>query len=168
MMVIVMADPATITLTVKAAVVAAADRRAWKVLGVLIAAILTPLILAIVMIVSLLSATADHNNAAIDLCFNGGAISSQMPEDYAAYIRDMQDSFAGLDTAISDISSLVEDGSIDSTRVKAIFILCSSALKICRWIAQTTVPLLTALSVMKPAPEPWTMAMAQPRRKNTP
>jgi hypothetical protein len=121
MVVMVMADPATITLAVKAAVEAATDKRTWKVLGVLIAAILTPFILIVVMIVSLLSATADHNNAAIDLCFNGGAISSQMPEDYAAYIRDMQDSFAMLDTAISDISSLVEDGSIDSTRVKAIF-----------------------------------------------
>lgn len=42
-----MADPATITLAVKAAVTAAADRRTWKVLGVLITAILTPLIMAI-------------------------------------------------------------------------------------------------------------------------
>jgi murein DD-endopeptidase MepM/ murein hydrolase activator NlpD len=121
MVVMVMADPATITLAVKAAVEAATDKRTWKVLGVLIAAILTPFILIVVMIVSLLSATADHNNAAIDLCFNGGAISSQMPEDYAAYIRDMQDSFAMLDTVISGISLLVEGGSIDSTRVKAIF-----------------------------------------------
>ncbi len=50
-----------------------------------------------------------------------GAISSQMPEDYAVYIRDMWDSFTRLDTAISDISSQMEEGSIDSTRVKAIF-----------------------------------------------
>ena len=48
------------------------------------------------------------------------AISSQIL-DYAAYIRDMQDSFAMLDTVISGISLLVEGGSIDSTRVKAIF-----------------------------------------------
>ncbi|MBA1336528.1 MAG: hypothetical protein HPY66_2963 [Firmicutes bacterium] len=116
-----MADPATITLAVRAAIAAATDKRTWKAAGILVAAILTPFILIIVMIVSLLSATADHNNAAIDLCFNGGAISSQMPDDYAAYIRDMRDSFAKLDTAISDISSRVEDGGIDGIRVKAIF-----------------------------------------------
>lgn len=59
-----MADPATIALAVKAAVAAASDKRTWKAVGVLIAAILTPFILIIVMIVSMLSATADHNNTA--------------------------------------------------------------------------------------------------------
>lgn len=116
-----MADPAIITLAVRAAIAAATDKRTWKVVGVLVTAILTSFILIVVMIVSLLSAAADHNNAAIELCFNGGAISPQMPEDYAACIRDMQKSFAGLDTAVSDLSSRVEDGSIDSTRVKAFF-----------------------------------------------
>lgn len=116
-----MAGPATITLAVRAAIAAATDKRMRQALGVIIAALLTPFILIVVVIVSLLSATADHNNAAIDLCFNGGAISSRVPADYAAYIRDMRDSFAGLDTAISDISSRVEDGGIDGTRVKAIF-----------------------------------------------
>jgi len=116
-----MAGPATVTLAVEAAIAAATDRRTWKAVGILIAAILTPLILAVVMIVSLLSAAAEHNNAAIDLCFNGGAVSSQVPEDYAAHVRDMRNSFGELDTAISDISSRVEDGSIDTTRVKAVF-----------------------------------------------
>ena len=70
-----MADPATITLAVKAAIAAATDKRTWQAVGVLIAAILTPFILIIVMVVSLFSATANHNNTAIDLCFNGGIIS---------------------------------------------------------------------------------------------
>ncbi len=96
-----MAGPATITLAVRAA----------------IAALLTPFILIVVVIVSMLSATSNHNNAAIDLCFNGGAISSRVPADYAAYIRDMRDSFAGLDAAISDISPRVRDGGIDGSRV---------------------------------------------------
>lgn len=116
-----MAGPATITLAVRAAIAAATDKRTRQAVGVIIATLLTPFILIVVVIVSLLSATADHNNAAIDLCFNGEAISSQVPADYAAYIRGMRDSFSGLDTAISDISSGVEDGGIDGTRVKAIF-----------------------------------------------
>ena len=76
-----MADPATITLAVKAAIAAATDKRTWKAAGVVIAAILTPFILIIVMIMSLLSGTADHNNSAVDLTFHGGSISSQVPAE---------------------------------------------------------------------------------------
>lgn len=116
-----MAAPATIALAAKAAITAATDKRARQAAGILIAALLTPVILIVVVIVSLLSASADHNNTAIDLCFNGGAISSQAPDDYAAHIRDMRQSFSELDAAITDISSELEDGSLDSIRVKAIF-----------------------------------------------
>ncbi|NPV89747.1 MAG: M23 family metallopeptidase [Firmicutes bacterium] len=116
-----MAAPAAAALAVKAAIAAATDKRTRKAAGVLIAALLTPVILIVVVIVSLLSAAADHNNAAIDLCFNGGKISSQVPADYAAYIRAMRNSFSELDAAIAQISSGMENGSIDSTRVKAVF-----------------------------------------------
>lgn len=116
-----MADPATITLAVKAAIAAATDKRTWKAIGVLIAAILTPFILIIVMIVSLFSATANHNGTAIDLCFNGGVISPQVPADYAGYIREMRGDFSELDAAITEISFQAEDGSLDAVRIKAIF-----------------------------------------------
>ena len=116
-----MADPATIALAVKAAVAAATDKRTWKAVGVLIAAILTPFILIIVMIVSMLSATADHNNTAIDLTFYGGSISEQVPTEYRQYIEDMRESFSELDTAVSEITPMLEDGSLDSIRMKAIF-----------------------------------------------
>ncbi|CFX91625.1 Duplicated hybrid motif [Syntrophomonas zehnderi OL-4] len=116
-----MAAPATVALAVKAAITAATDKRTRNAVCILVAALVTPLILIIVMIVSLLSAAADHNNTAIDLCFNGGAISSQAPADYAAHIRDMRGSFSELDAAITDISAELEDGSLDSIRIKAIF-----------------------------------------------
>lgn len=116
-----MADPATITLAVKAAIAVATDKRTWKVVGVLIAAILTPFILIVVMIVSLFSATANHNSTAIDLCFNGGVISPQVPADYAGYVWEMRDSFSELDAAITELSGQTEDGSLDAVRIKAIF-----------------------------------------------
>lgn len=116
-----MADPATLTLITRAAIAAATDKRTWKVFGVIIAVLLTPVVLIVVVILSLLSATANHNNAAIDLAFHGGTISSQVPADYANCIRDMRDSFSKLDTAIADISKQHEGGSLDNTRVKAIF-----------------------------------------------
>ena len=101
-----MADPATITLAVKAAIAAATDKRTWKAAGVVIAAILTPFILIIVMIMSLLSGTADHNNSAVDLTFHGGSISSQVPAEYRQYIEDMRDSFSDLDEAVSEITPM--------------------------------------------------------------
>ena len=116
-----MADPAPITLAVKAAIAAATDKRTWKAAGVVIAAILTPFILIIVMIMSLLSGTADHNNSAVDLTFHGGSISSQVPAEYRQYIEDMRDSFSDLDEAVSEITPMIESGGIDSTRMKSIF-----------------------------------------------
>ncbi|MEA4816961.1 MAG: C40 family peptidase [Lachnospiraceae bacterium] len=116
-----MADPATIALAVKAAVAAATDKRTWKAIAVLIAAILTPFILIIVMIVSMLSATADHNNFAIDLTFYGGSISEQVPKEYKQYIEDMRESFSELDTAVSESTPMLEEGSLDNIRMKAIF-----------------------------------------------
>ena len=116
-----MADPATIALAVKAAIAAASDKRTWKTIGMLIAAVLTPFILIIVMILSLLSGTAQHNDSAVDLVFNGGSISAQVPAEYRQYIENMRDSFSALDGAVSEITPQIESGGIDSTRVKAIF-----------------------------------------------
>jgi murein DD-endopeptidase MepM/ murein hydrolase activator NlpD len=116
-----MADPATIALAVKTAIAAASDKRTWKAVGVLIAAVLTPFILIIVMIMSLLSGTAQHNDSAVDLVFNGGSISAQVPAEYRQYIEDMRGSFSALDGAVSEITPQIESGSIDTTRVKSIF-----------------------------------------------
>lgn len=116
-----MADPATIAIAIKTAIAAAADKRTWKAVGVLIAAILTPFILIIVLITSLLSGTANHNAAAVQLSFHGGVISGQVPENYRQYIEDMRKSFSELDASISEITPMIESGSLDPLQVKAIF-----------------------------------------------
>ncbi len=123
-----MADPATITAASKAAAAVLLDERTRKTIGWIIAAILSPLILIIVLVCALLSGTADHNNTAVDLCFHGGVIPGSMPADYREYIGDMRQSFTLIDGAIATVSADMEDSSsLDSVRVKAIFILCSSA-----------------------------------------
>jgi murein DD-endopeptidase MepM/ murein hydrolase activator NlpD len=117
-----MADPATITAVAKAAAAALSDERTRKTIGWIIVAVLSPLILIIVLVCSLLSSTADHNNTAVDLCFNGGVISGNVPENYRGYVEDMRESFTLLDGAIASINSEMENGdSLDSARVKAIF-----------------------------------------------
>lgn len=115
-------DPATITAIAKVAATALTDEKLRKTVGWIIAAILSPVILIIVVICSLLSGTADHNNNAVDLCFNGGVIAGAVPENYRSHIEDMRYSFTLLDGSIATINSETENGnSLDLIRVKAIF-----------------------------------------------
>ncbi|HPO77943.1 MAG TPA: peptidoglycan DD-metalloendopeptidase family protein [Thermoclostridium caenicola] len=117
-----MADPATITAAAKAAATVLSDERIRKTIGWTIAAILSPLIFTIVLICSLLSGTANHNNTAVELCFHGGTIPGSMPVNYREYIGDMRNSFTLIDSAISTVNAQMEDGdSLDAYRVKAIF-----------------------------------------------
>ena len=113
-----MAHPALI----KAAIVLATDKWTWKAVGILLAAILTPFILIVVAICSMLYGTASHNNAAVELTFFGGSIPTSMPAEYRDYITEMRDCFSALDGAISAVESEMEDGdSLDPIRVKAVF-----------------------------------------------
>lgn len=116
-----MAAPAAITLAVKAVAALATDKRTRKAIGVVIASILTPIILIIVMISSILSAGSDHNKAAIDLSFNGGRIPAAMPTEYASHISNMSECLAVLDEAISEAEAQMEGGALDNVRIKSIF-----------------------------------------------
>ena len=105
----------------KAAAALLSNEKARKTVGWVIAAVLSPVILLVVLICCLVSGTADHNNSAVDLAFHGGAISTQVPAEYRQYIEDMRGSFSDLDNAVSAITPMMESGSIDTTRMKAIF-----------------------------------------------
>lgn len=115
-----MAAPAAV-LAVKAALVAATDKRTWTAIATVVAAILTPFILIVVVIMSALSGTSSHNNAAVDLAFHGGYLSSKLPADYRMYIEKMRESFVDLDTALSEINGMAEVTEVDAYQVKAIF-----------------------------------------------
>ena len=117
-----MADPATLTAMAKAAAAVLSDERTRKTVGWGIAAILSPFILIIVLVCSLLSGTTNHNNTAVELCFHGGVISGSMPADYGEYIGDMRQSFTLIDGAIATVNAEMEDSdNLDDYRVKAIF-----------------------------------------------
>ncbi|MDD3229097.1 MAG: M23 family metallopeptidase [Oscillospiraceae bacterium] len=106
----------------KIAATVLSNEKLRKTAGWIIAAILSPVILLLVLICSMLSGTADHNNSAVGLCFEGGVISGNVPESYRGYIEDMRGSFTLLDGSIASLNAEMEDGdSLDFTRVKAIF-----------------------------------------------
>ena len=113
-----MANPALI----RAAAAALSDDRSRKGIGWVLVAVLSPVILLVALLCSLASGTASHNATAVELCFYGGTLPADTPAEYAAYIEDMRDSFALLDSRITEINGMTEGGaSLDDTRVKAIF-----------------------------------------------
>ena len=107
---------------VKAAAAALSDEETRKRLGWIMAAILSPLILALAFFCSLLSGSVNHNNSAVLLCFRGGEIPASTPAEYVAYIEEMRDSFQLLDELISTVNEMAEgEDSLDEIRVKAVF-----------------------------------------------
>lgn len=108
-------------LAAKAVLAAASDKRGRTAIATVVAAVLTPFILIVVMILCALSGTAGHNNAAVDLTFNGGYLSAGLPADYRMYIEKMRESFRELDAVLAEINGMAEDGTVDGYRVKAVF-----------------------------------------------
>ena len=93
-----------------------------KTVGWIIAAVLSPLILLLVIVCSLMSGGADHNAAALDLSYYGGMIAGTVPEAYRQHITDMQNSLAIVDGEVARVNAMAENGSgLDSHRVKAVF-----------------------------------------------
>lgn len=105
----------------KAASVVLGSEKGRKAVGWIIAAVLSPLILLIAILCSLGSGSANHNNAAVDACFYGGSFSEQAPAEYQAHVTEMRSAFSVLDTAIASINKNLETGSLDPTRIKAVF-----------------------------------------------
>jgi len=106
----------------KLAAAALSDEDTRRKLGWIVAAICSPLILTLALICSLLSGSAEHNNSAVLLCFNGGTIPNKTPAEYVAYIENMRRSFTQLDDAIAAVNDMTEDSdSLDGIRAKAVF-----------------------------------------------
>ena len=118
-------DPVTVA---KIAAAALSDEKVRKGLGWILVAILSPLILLIAVICSFASGGADHNNATVEACFYGASYSAEVPAEFRSYVSEMQSAFSSLDSAVVSVNSQMEDGSLDSVRVKAIFYaLCFGA-----------------------------------------
>ena len=118
-------DPVTVA---KIAAAALSDEKVRKGLGWILVAILSPLILLIAVICSFASGGADPNTATVEACFYGASFSAEVPAEFRSYVSEMQSAFSSLDSAVASVNSQMEDGSLDSVRVKAIFYaLCFGA-----------------------------------------
>lgn len=105
----------------KAATVVLTNEKTKKTIGWILIAILSPIILIMAVFCTLMSGISKHNNTAVDLTFHEGNISVQTPLEYRQYIENMRNSFGIFDAIITEVNTMIEDGTLDSTRIKAAF-----------------------------------------------
>lgn len=116
-----MAEPISASLVIKAAATIATDKRIQKIIGAVIAAVLSPIILVVAVICAILGGGGDHNKAAFSYTINGGAIPADAPDDYRKHLEDIRSCFTELDTVIDDKNGELSEGSLNSMRIKALF-----------------------------------------------
>ncbi|MCL2697555.1 MAG: C39 family peptidase [Oscillospiraceae bacterium] len=116
-----MAEPTTTTLAIKAALTVATDKRARKVVGAVIIAVLSPLILVIAVICVVLGGGSSHNKAAVLYAFDGDEFPDEVPAEYREHLEAMHAVFNRLDILIAEKNEEIEEGSLNSVRVKAVF-----------------------------------------------
>lgn len=105
---------------IKAIVAAATDKRTWKVLAILLAAIFMPLILLIFMIAAMFSGVETANNDLLDYSFVGTSMPSEFTDEQRGVIEDMREWLGELDKIISEKENN-EDCSLDRNMVRAAF-----------------------------------------------
>ena len=106
----------------KAAAMLLSNEKTKKGLGWIVVAILSPLILIAVVLCSIGTGTADHNNHAVKASFYGATYSDEIPADYKVHVEDMRTAFSLLDSSVASVNASAADGcGLDPIRVKAVF-----------------------------------------------
>ena len=77
----------------KAAAMLLTNEKTRKGIGWILVAILSPLILIAVVLCSMGTGTADHNNHAVKASFYGASYSDEIPVDYRVHVDDMRTAF---------------------------------------------------------------------------
>ena len=105
---------------IKAVITAAADKRTWKALAILLAAIFMPLILLILMIAAMFSGVESANNDLLDYSFVGASMPSEFTDEQREVIENMRNWLGELDEIISEKEN-DEECSLDENMVRAAF-----------------------------------------------
>ena len=106
----------------KAVAMLLSNEKTRKGLGWIVVAILSPLILIAVVLCSMGTGTADHNNHAVKASFYGATYSDEIPADYKVHVEDMRTAFSLLDSSVASVNASAADGiGLDPIRVKAVF-----------------------------------------------
>lgn len=105
---------------IKAIVTAATDKRTWKALAILLAAIFMPLILLILMIAGMFSGVESANNDLLDYSFVGTAMPNNFTDEQRGVIENMRGWLGELNDIISEKEN-DNECSLDGNMVRAAF-----------------------------------------------
>lgn len=112
-------------LIAKAAAAALSSKRLRKGIGWVLVAVLSPVILLIAVLCSIGTGSAEHNNYTVSACFYGPSYSEEVPAEFQMHITEMRSAFSLLDSTVTEVNVSAEDGGLDPTWVKAVFMaLC--------------------------------------------
>ena len=102
----------------KVAATVLSDKKGREIVMILITAILMPIILLVLMVISIFSGTANTNVSLIDCCFKNAAIPSSFTDEQKAVIEDMRTQLESIDKIIADKENAAD---YDANMVKAVF-----------------------------------------------
>jgi len=112
-------------LIAKAAATVLSNEKLRKGVGWTLVAILSPVIVLIALLCSIGTGGAEHNNYTVSACFYGPSYSEEVPAEFQTHITEMRSAFSLLDSAVTEVNVSAEDGGLDPTWVKAVFMaLC--------------------------------------------
>lgn len=112
-------------LIAKTAAAVLSNEKLRKGTGWVLAAVLSPVILLIAVLCSIGTGSAEHNNYTVSACFYGPSYSEEVPAEFQTHITEMRSAFSLLDSAVAVANASAEDGGLDPTWVKAVFMaLC--------------------------------------------
>lgn len=109
-----MAVPAIV---IKLGTIVVTDKRLRNAVVIAIAAVLSPLILAVFAIITAITGVTSANINILDCCFTDMEISSDLTDKQRNDIENMRLWLSELDTAINDYTA----DSLDENKVKAVF-----------------------------------------------
>ncbi len=108
-------------IVIKLAVTAATDKRTWKAVAALIAAVFVPIIVAVMMIGALFSIVETANNNLLDYSFSDVSVPEEFTEEQQETIENMRDWLEQLDEVIAEKIADNEEFSLDENMVRAAF-----------------------------------------------
>ena len=137
----------------KAAAMLLSNEKTRKGLGWIVVAILSPIILIAVVLCSMGTGTADHNNHAVKASFYGATYSDEIPADYKVHVEDMRTAFSLLDSSVASVNaSAADESALTQSESRPSFML--SALARTRLHAEPLTALWNASIRRKSAPAP--------------
>ena len=102
----------------KVAATVLSNKKGREIVMILITAILMPIILLVLMVISIFSGTANTNVSLIDCCFKNAAIPSSFTDEQKTVIEDMRSQLESIDKIIADKENAAD---YDANMVKAVF-----------------------------------------------